>query len=114
MNDILKSEYIKTNQSKQWLIQNDFKHSKLLSNDKLNIYTYRFVVHKYKNIPVLTCELSMDINTGKVGINVYDENWSMYHPFYNIECGNYDPLIDSINKKIVKKLNSLGIKKICR
>lgn len=102
MNDILNSQYIKMNISKKWLIQNDFKYNKSLSDEK-EIYTYKFVVHKYKNIPVLFCELSVNVTTGIVGINVYDENSNMYHPFYHIECGK----IDLINKKIIKKLKRL-------
>lgn len=114
MNDILKSKYIKTNISKQWLIQNGFRYNKSLSEDEFEIYTYKFTVHKYKSIPVLICELSIDLKTGTAIINVFDENDNMYYPFYHINCGNYDPLIESINKKITKKLNTLGIKKVCK
>lgn len=114
MNDILKDRYIKTNISKQWLVQNGFRYNKSLSEDVIEIYTYRFAVHKYKNIPVLFCEFSIDLNTGITGIDVYDENNNMYYPFYHVEYGNYDTLIELINKKIAKKLNSLGIKKVCK
>lgn len=84
MNNILKEEYIKTNISKHWLMKNDFRYSKDLSDDDSEIYTHKFVVHKYKNIPVLTCRLSLDLKTGITGINVYDERGEMYYPFYHI------------------------------
>lgn len=112
MNDILKNKYIKHDVSKYWLMKNDFKYNKTLSDDDIEIYTYRFPVHKYKNIPVLFCELSIDIKTGIVGINVYDENSYLYCPFYHVQYGNYNPLISSLNNKIIKRLNVFGIKKV--
>lgn len=114
MNNILKSKYIKTNISKRWLIQNDFRYSKDLSNDESEIYIYRFVVHKYKNIPVLVCEIYLDLKTGIAGINVYDEKGDIYYPFCNIEYGNYEPLLNKINKKIYKEFKRLGIKKVSK
>lgn len=114
MSNILKYNYIKTDVSKYWLVKYNFKYNKSLSDEELDIYTYKFTIRKYKNIPVLICELSIDLKTGTTAINVYDENGNMYYPFYHINCGNYDPLLESINKKISKKLNTLGIKKVCK
>lgn len=112
-NRLLKHKYIKPDVTKKWLIENGFQYNKLLSSDN-EIYTYRFAVHKYKKYSILTCELSIDLYSGVVGIDLYDEKWELYYPFYSIKCGNYDSLLEPIYKKISDKLQEFGIKRLAK
>lgn len=89
-----------------------FKYDSRLSNSEHSIYYRRFPVHKYNEYVTLECELSVDSSNGNVDINVYDENNEMYHPFYHIECGNYDTLMKKINNKIRIELKKIGIIKV--
>ena len=113
INELLKYKYIKSNISKKWLIENGFRYDKLLSTEK-DTYVYNFSVHKYKKYSVLTCRLSIDLNSGIVGIDVYHESGELYHPFYFVSYGDFKPLLDPVNKKIYKKLKELGIRRIMK
>ncbi|KAI4438897.1 hypothetical protein C824_001377 [Schaedlerella arabinosiphila] len=110
-NELLTHTYIKSNVTKKWLIDNGFQFNKLLSSEN-EIYTYRFTVYKYKKYSILTCELSIDLSSGNVGIDLYDEKWESYYPFYYITYGNYDPLLNPIYEKIKNKLKEFNIKRI--
>lgn len=113
MNSIRNNKYYKKNPTKTWLIKNNFKYSRIFSDEERTIYTCRFPVHKYGDFITLECEIQMDASNGKVvDINVYDcGTRSFYAPFYYLEYGNYTRLLTSINNKILTKFNTLGIQK---
>ncbi len=76
------------------------------------IYSHRFPVLKYKNrTTTLECELSIDADSGKVFINVFDMGRVPYSPFYHTYCGNYSPLLERIYNAIEVELIRLGMKK---
>jgi hypothetical protein len=89
-----------------------FRYSTLLSNDEEKIYIYRFPVYKYKNKTVLECELTVEINTNNIIVNVYNSHHEIYTPFYNVEYGNFEPILDIVNKNINKEFRKLGVERI--
>lgn len=50
-------------------------------------------------------------DTKEIKIDVMDNNYVSYRPFYNnnIECGNYEPIMEKINKNILEEFKKLGI-----
>ena len=75
-----------------------------------DIWEYRFPVYKY-NSKIITIEgvITVSLSTEKVLIDVYSNGYA-YVPFYNNEYGNYEPIMDIINKNILREFNKLGIK----
>lgn len=110
MNNISGKKYIKKNISKEWLCANKFKYNRLLSDKENDIYSYRFPVYKYGDFVTLECELSVFSTTGEVRINVFDYNTrSRYAPFYHVEYGIYNEILDKINERILKQLKKFDI-----
>lgn len=79
--------------------------------DDPDLYTYRFPVHKYNNIPTEWCVLNVDVVTGEVNIDVFNNNGSSFPAFYQ-QMSGFDEFIEKINSKIRSKLSKLGIKKV--
>lgn len=106
--------YIKPKITKEWLIKNNFKYNKILSDiEEEIVYTYRFPVHKSGCFTILECELSCIESTGKIKINVYDYGTRVkYAAFYQVEYGNYTAFLKNINRKINEELKRFGIKKL--
>lgn len=73
-------------------------------------YTHRFPVIKHNFITTLECEITIMGDSGDVIINVYDMNRSLYAPFYNVEFGDFSPVLTKINKRINQELKRLGVK----
>jgi len=111
MKSILNNTYIKFDITKEWLQLHGFKYNKTLSCDDNEVYTYRFAVYKYTYYIVLECELSIYLDTGEVKVNVFDCNTrSRYAPFYYMEYGKDNKVVEKINKIILKEINRLNIK----
>ena len=111
MNNMSNEKYTKKNISKEWLCTNKFKYNRLLSDEENNVYTYRFPVYKYGDFVSLECEFSVFFETGEVRINVFDYNTrSRYAPFYYIENGIYNEILDKINDRIIIQLNKFDIR----
>lgn len=107
--------YIKHNITKEWLLKNNFKYNRLLSDGEDIIYTYRFPIHKNGYFITLECELSCIESDGKIKIDVYDYGTrDKYAAFYYSEYGNYKPMIKAINNRIKSELKRLGIEKLSR
>lgn len=112
MNHFSKMRYKKKNVTKSWLISNGFRYNRLLSDEEVEIYTYRFPVLRYDKFTVLECELRAELNSCEIKINVYDYNTnSKYAPFYYCEYGTYNKLLEEIHNKINKKLKDLQIER---
>ena len=86
-----------------------FRYSTLLSTEEEKIYIYRFPVYKYKNKTVLECELTVGFDTNNIIINVYNSHHEIYTPFYNVEYGNFESILDIVNKNINKEFKKLGV-----
>lgn len=82
----------------------------MLSDDKTEVYTYRFPVYKYNKFTVLECEFKVVFREDIINVNVYDYNTNdKYAPFYYCEYDNYDKMLKEINGKIESILKKLKI-----
>lgn len=110
MENIAQTKYRKKNITKEWLLSNGFRYSRLLSDDETEVYTYRFPVYKHNKFTVLECELKVVLGEEIISINVYDYNTNdKYAPFYYCKYGNYDKMLKEINGKIGSMLKKLRI-----
>ncbi|MBD5485733.1 MAG: hypothetical protein HDR18_09525 [Lachnospiraceae bacterium] len=110
MGNITKTKYRKKNMTKDWLLANGFRYSRLLSDDEAEVYTYRFPVYKYNKFTVLECEFKVALGEEIISVNVYDYNTNdKYAPFYYCEYGNYDNMLKEINGKIEGVLKKMKI-----
>lgn len=104
------SQYHKQGMTKDWLISNGFRYSRVLSTDDTTVYTYRFPVYKYRSMTVLECEISVILGEDNVKLNVYDYNTNdKYAAFYYCEYGNYNKMLKIVWNKITDVLQKLGI-----
>jgi len=101
------NRYKMTNHSKDNLKKIGFK--KVINEPDL--YTYRFPVYKYNNIPTEWCVLNIDSSTGEVNIDVVNNSGNFLSAFYQHMSG-FDEFIEKINSRIKNKLSKLGIKKV--
>lgn len=105
--------YVKTGITKEWLDANGFKHSRMLSDNDDNVYTYRFSLCKNGYFITLECELSCIESTGEMKVDVYEYGTrNKYAAFYCVEYGDYSTMLNNINKKINIELRKLGVKKM--
>lgn len=75
-------------------------------------YTYNFSIMKHEKIIVLRGRVSVYTDTNEIQIDVMDNNFILYAPFYNTECGNHDVILNKINKAILNEFSKLKITKI--
>lgn len=109
--NIANNIYIKPGLTKDWLNKNNFKYNRILSDNEDNVYTYRFPLCKNGYFVTLECELSCIESTGEIRVDVYNYGTrNKYAAFYCVEYGNYNTMLNSINKKIKNELRTLGIK----
>lgn len=107
------NQYKKQGMTKDWLLSNGFRYSRVLSTDDAPVYTYRFPVYKYKSMTVLESEISVILGEDSVKLNVYDYGTNdKYAPFYYCEYGNFDKMLKIIWKKIDTVLNKLQIERV--
>lgn len=76
---------------------------------KNKYYTYKFTVLSYKGSPVLKCVLTIEEDENNVKIDVYGTDNNFYAPFYGSKYGNYDKVLATIDKRIVKEFKKLKI-----
>lgn len=75
-------------------------------------YLYNFAVMKHEGITVLRGRITAYTATKKIQIDVTDNNYNIpYAPLYSIECGNYDVILNKINKAILNEFSKLKITK---
>lgn len=112
MDRLTDGKYVKRNVDKNWLIKNNFKYSSILSDENEDIYTYRFPVYKNGGFTILECEIAVCLNTENINVDVFEYGTrDRYAPFYYIEYGNYDVILQSIWNQINKELKKFDIKK---
>lgn len=90
--------------TKDELYKRGFSYNKLMSDDNFDCYSIRFGALRYNKIPTVDCELTVELQSGKVFINVYNHGTNdIYIPYYNNEHGKYrtlDTIEESINNCI--------------
>ena len=74
-------------------------------------YIHRFPIVKHNRITTLEGVITISAETGEGMIDVYDMNHNVYAPFYHINSGNFNPILEQIDSQINKELKRLGIKK---
>ena len=108
---IARTTYQINNPTIENLRNHGIRYSTTLSTNEESVYVYRFPVYKYKRKTTLECEISVEVNSNIVIVNVYNSNHSVYAPFYNDEYGNFEPLLEIINKNIMIEFKKLGVVK---
>lgn len=97
--------------TKDALYKKGFYYNKFMSSEDSDVYSTKFPVYKYKKSTVLECEVSVELQTGDVVINVFNYGTrDIYAPFYNAEYGKCEILYD-INNAIELQLKKFGVKK---
>lgn len=96
--------------TKDELYKKGFSYNKFMSDNEIDCYSVRFWVLKHNKVPTVDCELTVELQTGNVLINVYNHDTNdIYVPYYNSEYGKYKTL-DMINESIQGYIKRLGIK----
>lgn len=96
--------------SKDELYRKGFHYNKLMSDETSEFYSLRFPVLKYKKTPTLECELTVELQTGQMLINVFNYGTNdVYAPYYSSEYGKYET-INKIDEVIKTQLKKLGAK----
>ena len=96
--------------NKDDLYSKGFRYNKVMSDDVTDCYSLRFPVHKYKKTTVLECEVTVELQTGRVFTNVFNYGTNdIYVPYYNNEYGKY-PILVKINSSIKTQLKKIGAK----
>lgn len=100
------NHYIISNNNARNLLDLGFKYDE--TEEK---YVYNFPVLRHEKITVLRGRIIAYTDTNKIQIDVMDNNFTPYAPFYNIECGNYDTIMNKINRAILNEFSKLKIVK---
>ena len=96
--------------TKDELYKKGFSYNKTMSDNVIDCYSTRFWALKHNKVPTVDCELTVELQTGNVLINVYNHGTNdIYVPYYNNEYGKYKTL-DIINESIQGYIKRLGIK----
>ena len=107
MEQLINKKFKMLSPSEGKLVKLGFRKVRNIVDD---IWEYRFPVYKYNNkITTIEGVITVSLSTEKVLIDVYSNGYA-YAPFYNNEYGNYEPIMNIINKNILKEFNKLGIK----
>jgi hypothetical protein len=97
--------------TKDDLYSKGFRYNKLMS-DETDFYSLRFPVHKYGKHTTLECELTVELQTGDIIINVFScGTRERYTPFYVKNYGRYE-ILNSVNKIIEEQLKKIGAKEV--
>lgn len=103
---IHEDQYIISDNTAGHLIDLGFKY-----DNNEDEYIYKFPILRYEKMIVLRGKIKAYTDTNKVQIDVVDNNFTPYAPFYNIEYGNYDVVLNKVNKAILNEFSKLKITK---
>jgi len=108
MERLINKKYKMLYPSESKLIRYGFRRVRNADDD---LWRYTFPVYKH-NHKITTIEgiISVELPSGKVTLDVYTTNGSVYTPFYSNEYGNYEVIMNIINSNILRELNKLNIK----
>lgn len=104
-NSIYQNTYIIQDNSPQHLLDLGF-HKYYDSEER---YVYNFTVLKYEKMVALRGRIIAYKDTKEIKIDVMDNNYAIYAPFYDTEFGNYEPIMEKINNRILEEFKKLGI-----
>lgn len=103
---IHENQYVISDNTAEHLIGLGFKYD----NDE-DKHVYTFPVLRYDKMTALRGRITAYTDTNEIQVDVTDNNFTPYAPFYNIECGNYDVVLNKINKVILNEFSKLKITK---
>ena len=112
MVSIANNTYKLSDTSEEHLKELGFRYDRATSDNDITNYVYKFSVYEYAGKSLLDCELIVNVNTKLVSVNVYQQNGSIYRPFYYTDFGRKDTIVDIINGNVKKGLRRLGIKQV--
>ena len=96
--------------TKEDLYNKGFRYNSVMSDTEIECYSIRFPVLKYNKHTTLECELTVELQTGNVIIDVFNyRSRDQYTPYYHVECGRYETL-DIIQNEINNYIKKLKIK----
>ncbi len=104
---IHENNYIISDNTAKKLLDLGFKYDAMEEK-----YVYNFAVMKHEKVTVLRARVTAYTDTNEIEIDVMDNNFAPYAPFYNIEYGNYDVILNKINKTILNEFSKLKITKM--
>ena len=102
---IHENKYIISDNSPQHLTKLGFRKD----SEQEEKYAYKFTVLRYEKMTVLRGKIAVRSDTNEVQIDVTDNNYTPYAPFYNVEYGNYDDILNKINEAILNEFSKLKI-----
>ena len=102
---IYSNRYVIKDNSSQRLLDLGFRRY----CDSEERYVYNFVISKYGKSIVLCGRIIAYTDTKEIKIDVMTHNYTTYAPFYDVEYGNYEPIMKKINKNILEEFKKLGI-----
>lgn len=119
MNHIAQQQYYRKYVTKKWLELNGFKFSYALSDEEEDVYLHRFPVWLSYGIATLEGEVMISLRAHSqkdtnvdIKINVFSEGTrERFYPFYYVEYGNYEYILQGINTAVNKKIKQLNIQK---
>lgn len=98
--------------TKDDLYNKGFHYNKLMSDSEIDCYSIRFPVLKYEKITTVECELTVELQTGNVIINVFNYGTNdLYAPYYHHEFGRYKT-VEEIQNAISTYAKSIGLNEV--
>lgn len=85
-----------------------FRHLPKSDNDN-NYYTYKFSAYRNDEMTTLWGVITVCLEENYINTDVYNTDGTLYRPFYFVEYGNYDSLLQKINNNILNTYKKLGI-----
>lgn len=95
---------------KGYLERNQFKYSRIFSDNDEDVYTYRFIVWKFGSAGTLEGEIRLNTSSGDVNIGCYDYGTrNPYASWYNRKYGKNE-VVNIIDDKFEAEIKRLGIR----
>lgn len=86
-----------------------FGFKKVKTEDDYSMWKYTFPAYKHNKITTIECVITLEMPSGRVRLDACS-NGRAYTPFYNMEYGNYEVIMNIINSNILREFTKLGIK----
>lgn len=106
---ILRNKHKIENYSKEYLKSCGFRYRKATCKDDIDTFIHRFPVYKYNGKSTIDCIITVNPKDGEVFITVIQQDGSIYAPFYTNDYGNFEVILNTINKAILCEFTRLSI-----
>lgn len=106
MNCYLRTKYKMKNCTKEKLHDLDFRY-----DIGADMYTTKFPVIVQNKNPLIFCILNVELDTGRVVLNIKKTDGTLYAPWYN-ESSTHEKIINRINMNVNRKFKEFDIRKI--